>query len=113
MLTVRLAPLPPKAILALGTSAGLEELPVTVKLAGAVSTSPIVNAIAPLALSSLIVWLVRLEIVGGSFTGLTATVKVLSALAVPSLTVMVMVVVPDWLRVGVITALRSALLPPK
>ncbi len=46
-LTVRLAPLPPKTIPLSGTSAGLLEVPLTVKLPTAVSMSPTVNPIAP------------------------------------------------------------------
>ena len=45
--TVRFAPLPPNTMFALGTRAGFDELPVTVRSAAAVSTSPTVNANAP------------------------------------------------------------------
>ena len=41
---VRLAPLPPKTILAFGTSVALLELPLTVSAPAAVSASPTVNA---------------------------------------------------------------------
>src|SRR6185503_4440968 len=44
--TVLLAPLPPKTMFALGTRAGFEELPITVKLPTGVSVSPTVNGIA-------------------------------------------------------------------
>jgi len=53
--TVRLAPLPPNAMLAFGTRVGLEELPLTVKLAAAVSASPTVKASGPAAAPWLIV----------------------------------------------------------
>src|SRR5258708_35342185 len=48
-LTVRLEPLPPKRILALGASAGLEELPLRIKELAALSTSPTRNGIGPVA----------------------------------------------------------------
>src|SRR2546428_5468675 len=41
--TVRLAPLPPKTMFALGTRVVFPELPLTVRLPGAVSTSPTVK----------------------------------------------------------------------
>ena len=45
--TVRFAPLPPNTMFALGTNAVFDELPVTARAAAAVSTSPTVNANAP------------------------------------------------------------------
>ena len=53
--TVRLEALPPKMMLALGTRAGLEELPETVRLAAAVSASPMVNASGPVVPSWLMI----------------------------------------------------------
>ena len=53
--TVRVAPLPPKAMLAFETSAGLEEAPVNTRLAAAVSASPTEKLNAPVELSSLMV----------------------------------------------------------
>jgi hypothetical protein len=49
---------------AFGTSVEFDELPLTVKLAAAVSASPTVKAIAPVVVSSLIVWDGMFEIVG-------------------------------------------------
>ena len=49
--TVRLAPVPPKTILASGARTGFEELPLTVRLLAAVSTSATVNAIGPVEVS--------------------------------------------------------------
>ena len=69
--TVRLAPLPPNAILAAGTSAGLEELPVTVRLPAAVSASPTVKAKVPVDVFSLIVWLMTEETIGALFPDTT------------------------------------------
>jgi hypothetical protein len=48
-LTVRLAVEPPKTMLALGTSDGLEEVPVRVRLPAGVSMSPMVNESAAVA----------------------------------------------------------------
>jgi hypothetical protein len=62
--TVRLAPLPPKTMFPLGTNPVLEELPLSVRLPAAVSASPTVNAIAPVGVSSLVVWSAMFEIVG-------------------------------------------------
>src|SRR3954454_15283539 len=64
MMTVRLAPLPPKTIFCAGTSKGLEQEPFKVRLAGAVCASPMVKAIGPTAVSSGVVRLVMAEIVG-------------------------------------------------
>src|SRR6266496_2246483 len=66
-LTVRLAPEPPKTILAFGTSVGFEEEPLTAKLPGAVSASFTVKAIGPVAPSSGMNWSGMLEMVGGWF----------------------------------------------
>src|SRR5437879_2774570 len=55
LVTVRLAPEPPKMILPLGTSVGFEEVPLRVKLPGAVWASPTVRANGPTAVSSLVV----------------------------------------------------------
>ena len=74
--TVRLAALPPKTMFALGTSVVLDELPVKVRFAAAVSTSPTVKLSELVALSSLVVWLAISEIVGGSLTGLTVRLTV-------------------------------------
>ncbi len=54
MVTVRFAPLPPKTMFALGTSAVLLEVAVTVKIAAASSKSPTVKAMALVAVSSLV-----------------------------------------------------------
>jgi len=45
--TVRFAPLPPKTMFASGTNVVFDELRVRFRLAGAVSTSPIVKLSAP------------------------------------------------------------------
>src|SRR5437899_2415459 len=62
--TVRLAPLPPKTRLPLGTSVVLEELPDRVRLPAGVSRSPTVKLIAgvPVLISVLVEG--RLEMVG-------------------------------------------------
>src|SRR3954466_3413281 len=53
--TVRLAPLPPKIILALGTSVVLDELPARVRLASGVSASLIVNGMAAVGVFAVVV----------------------------------------------------------
>ncbi len=65
--TVRLAPLPPNTMFAVGTSVGLDELPLSVRLPAAVSASPTVKAIAPVPVSSAIVCAAIAEIVGAVF----------------------------------------------
>ena len=62
--TVRLAPLPPNAMFPFGTNVVFDELPLTVKLPAAVSASPTVKPIPAVAVSSLVVWLAMLVIVG-------------------------------------------------
>src|SRR5437667_12510686 len=49
------------------------------------------------------------EIVGGSFTAVTVRLKLLDAVARPSLTVNVITALPDWLVAGRMVTLR---LPP-
>src|SRR5262245_33805118 len=101
--TVRLAPEPPKTMLALGTRVGLDELPARVRLAAAVSVSPMVKGRAGLAGRSWMGWSAMEVMVGRSLTLVTVTVKerekVLLA-AAPSLTVMVMVAEPLALVAG-------------
>ncbi len=56
IVTVRLVPLPPNAMLAalFGTSVVLSDVPASVRLDAAVSASPTVTASAPVFASSLI-----------------------------------------------------------
>ena len=97
-----------------GTRFVLEELRLRPKLPAAVSTSPTVKAIASMVVSSLMVWLAILPIVGGSLTGVTTRVNVLLAVAPsPSVTITVIVLVPYWLRAGVTVTVRLPPLPPK
>ena len=69
--TVRLVPEPPSTRFASVTSAWFDELAVTTRPAAALSTSPTVIAIAPVAVSSLVLWSATSEIVGASFTAST------------------------------------------
>src|SRR5262245_55693042 len=71
--TFRLAPLPPKTMFPLGTSVGLDELPLAVRLAAAVSASPTVKAIVAVDVSSAVVWSVIFEMVGGVLAGVLPT----------------------------------------
>ncbi len=111
--TVRLAPVPPRTMLATGTRAVLDDVLVSVRLPAAVSTSPTVKGTAGVGVSSLTVRLAMLEMVGTSFTGVTVRTNSSKALAAPSLTVMRTVVVPDWFGGGVRVTVRLAPEPPK
>jgi hypothetical protein len=54
IVTVRFAPLPPNTMFPLGSSVGLFELPLTLKLPAGVSPSATVNAIGPTDVSSFV-----------------------------------------------------------
>ena len=92
---MRLAPLPPKTMLPLGTSTVSEEKPVGVRLAAAVSISPTAKASGPVAVSSLIATLPGAVRVGRSLTEVTVSRKELLAKSGPSLTITVISVVPN------------------
>ena len=110
-MTVRLAPLPPNTRLASGSKLGLLEAALTVRSAALLSTSPMVNAIAPVLASSSIVRSAMSLMVGASLTGATITKKVSVALSAPSETVTVMVAEPLLLAAGVTVSVRFAPLP--
>src|SRR5215470_6120016 len=97
----------------LGRSTWFDELPEGVRLVTGVSTSPTVKAIGPTAVPMAVDWLPMAVIVGGSFTELTVSTKLVLVLAWPSLTVIVTVLVPNWLAAGVSVTVRFAPLPPK
>jgi hypothetical protein len=65
--TVRLAPLPPNTMAALGTKVVFEDVPLIVRLATAVSASPTVKASGPTAVPIGVVWFVTVVIVGAVF----------------------------------------------
>src|SRR6266571_4966942 len=112
--TVRLAPEPPKTMLAAGTKVGLEEAPETIRLPATVCASPTVKAIGAVAVFWLVDRSAMLEIVGAVFAvALTVSTKLSLAVRLPSLTVTVMVAVPVWLRAGVTVTVRLAPEPPK
>ena len=94
------------------TMAGLDESATRVKFAIGVSMSPMVKETAMFWFLGTI-WSGMLEIVGGSFTGFTVNRKLLLADKAPSLTVSVIVDVPDWLGAGAIVIVRFELLPPR
>ena len=96
-----------------GTSAGLEEVPLTTRLDASVSASPTVKLIGPLEVSWLIVLSGIFEIVGASFTGVTVNTNVSLLLRAPSLTVTLMVALPDWFAAGITVTVRLEPLPPK
>ena len=58
---------------AFGTTVVLDEPPASVNVSAAVSTSPMVKAMAPVAVSSLVLRLVMSEIVGLSLTAVIVT----------------------------------------
>ena len=95
-MTVRLAPLPLKTMLAVGTSVVFDEPAETVRFATGVSASPTVNAIAPVETPVVTARLAMLLIVGAVFapTVFTVNKNVSVAVNVPSLTVTVMVALP-------------------
>ena len=112
--TVRFVPLPPKRMFAFGTSSRFDDSPVTTRLAAGVSTSPTVNGIAPVGVSSLVTKSAMAEISGASFNGVTLTTKfVLLVPPVPSDTVSVIVVAPNWLGSGVMVNARLVPVPPR
>ena len=75
-LIVRLTPDPPSVMLASGTRVWLLLVAVTVNEPAAVSTSPMVMAIAPVAVSSSGVWSAIVVMVGASLSAATVTSKV-------------------------------------
>src|SRR5207247_174308 len=112
--TVRLAPDPPKTMLATGTKVGLEEAPETIRLPAAVCESPTVSVISVVAGFCAVVWSAMVEMVGAVFAGaLTVSTKLSLAVRLPSLTVTVMVAVPVWLSAGVTVTVGFAPEPPK
>src|SRR6266511_3483973 len=94
---------------ALGTSVGLDELPLKVRFPAAVSTSPTVKPIGPTAVPTDVLWSAMFEIVGGSFTAFTVNTKLSLALNCPSLTVTVIVAVPFWLSAGLVVTVTVRL----
>ncbi len=89
-----------------------DEARVTVRLAGAVSASPIVKAIGPVDVSSFVVRSAMSTIVGTSFTAVIVNTNVSVAVLNPSLTVTVIVAVPVWFGAGVTDIVRLAPVPP-
>jgi len=112
--TVRLAPEPPRTILAIGTSVVDEDVAETVRLAAAVSASPIVNGIAAVGWPEVTVCAAIAEIVGAVFGAGAWTVKLNALLVVfvPSFTLTVMVAAPDLPAAGVTVTVRFAPEPP-
>ena len=62
-----MAPLPPNAMFAFGTTVVFDEVAVRVRLAAGVCPSPTVKAMAPVAVSSFVAWFAMFEIVGAVF----------------------------------------------
>src|SRR5216117_1392592 len=74
-MTVRLAPLPPKAMLPLGTKVVFDDMPDTVRLPAGVSRSLMVKLIAGVGVLRSVLVKERLEITGAVLSGRTVTVK--------------------------------------
>ncbi len=91
--TVRFAPEPPNTMFAFGTNVVSLDEPLNVNEAAAVSTSPTVNEIALVAVSSFVDCATMSLMVGALFA-LTVNTNVSLAVNVPSLTVTVIVAVP-------------------
>jgi len=109
---VMVAARPLNTMLALGISAVLEELPLSVREASAVSTSAMVTLIGPRTVFVVVAWSAMALMDGGSFTAFTVREKLLAEVREPSLTVSVMVLVPFWSAAGVSVTVRLAPLPP-
>ena len=110
--TVRLAPLPLKTMLFVGTKVGFDEPLVRMRLSSAVSASATVNASAAVLVSSATVWSAIPEIVGGVFCAVTVSTNVSTLRLMPSLTPTVIVAVPVKLAAGVTVTVRLLPLPP-
>ena len=82
MVTVRLALLPPMTMFAGGTRLVLDESATRVSDAAGVKSSPNVTAMAPVAVSSLIVWFETSAMVGALLANAMPTED--EAVAVPS-----------------------------
>ena len=107
---LRPLPLPPKMMLPSGANVVFDEVAESVRPLGWVSASPIVKAMGDVGVFSFVDWS-AIEVIVGGMLSLTVNTKFTAVLSVPSLTVMVMVVVPLSPGVGVITTLRSASVP--
>src|SRR3954471_7805629 len=111
--TVRFAPLPPKTMFPFGIRDEREEVPVTVSALAAVSASPMVNGMAGVAASSLMVWSAIVVMVGGVLGGgLTVSRNAVLAADWPSLTVSVIRLIPVCAAAGVTVTVRFEPLPP-
>lgn len=109
MVMVRLAPLPPRVMLALGTTAGLVDVAVTTRLDAGTCASPTVNDNGPKIFG-------RVNVCGkiGLIVGelLTVSKKLVVVVRLAALvTLMVMVAVPT--AVGNTVMVRLAPLPPR
>ena len=95
MVTVRLLPVPPKPMFALGTRSGFEDRPDKFSKLAGVTESPTVNGMAGVGVSSAVIWLAMAEMDGITLPdGQTKTVKVRVTLLTPSLTVTATTAVP-------------------
>src|SRR6185436_7795266 len=110
--TVRLAPLPAKLIAPFGTIDWSEDEPNSDSAVGRLSTSPIVNEMGPVFVSSVMERLKMSEMVGGSLTArmFTSNVRTVTLLDEPSsVTLTVMVAIP--LELGIEAKVSNPVLP--
>ena len=113
IVTVRLAPAPPKTILPFGTNPGLAELPEIVRLLADVSRSSTVKSMAGVEVLIRVFVAGMLEITGAVLSGRTVTAKLMLLERAPvSVTDTLIIDVPVWLPAITVTV-RLAPLPPK
>ena len=97
-----------------GTKAGLEEVPLTVRLEAGVSASPTVKPIGPVDVPCTMVLFGMSDMTGGELPeGLTVNTNVVLDASEPSLTLTVTVAVPNLSAAGVAVTVRLDPLPPK
>ena len=102
-----------RMMLPFGTRLVFDELPVTTKPYVGVSGSLKVMLNGPMARPINVVWFGITAIIGGAFPLPTVRTKLSLAELTPSLTVIVIVVVPDCPAFGVTVTVRFVPLPPK
>src|ERR1044071_975071 len=97
-----------------GTRAGLEEVPLTVRLEAGVSASPMVKLIGPVDAPCTMVLFGMSDMTGGELPDdLTVRTNVVLDASEPSLTLTVTVAVPNLSAAGVAVTVRLDPLPPK
>src|SRR5688572_757518 len=111
MVRVRLVPVPPIVMFAVGTSEGFEDATLSTSELG-VSASERAKGIEPVLVSSSIARSVSAEIAGGRFGAVTVRTKLSEAVNWPSLTVILTVANPERPAIGVRVTVRLLPTPP-